>query len=76
MESSTGTRIWRAYKEANRPWPQLDDDDVIDFMITEAIAVKVAKEDQDEDRKQETKKWKKDKEGLNKLRDMAAGVSL
>lgn len=47
MGSTTSTRIWRTCKAANRPFPQLVEDDVLDYLITEAVALKVAREDRD-----------------------------
>ena len=69
MAGSTATRLWRVCKEAGRPFPSLDEDDVIDFMITEAVALKVDKEDAAAQKKAEVKDWKADKEGLDKLRE-------
>lgn len=71
MAGNTATRLWRVCKEAGRPFPNLDEDDVIDFMITEAVALKVDKEDAAAQKKEETKNWKKDKEGLDNLRELA-----
>lgn len=39
--------MFRAYKAANREWPTFDDDEVIDYLILESLAAKVAKEDDD-----------------------------
>ena len=46
MKGTTGTRLWRVHKDAGRPWPVIDDDDVIDYMVMEAISLKVRKEDE------------------------------
>ncbi len=62
--------MWRVYKEAGREWPVIDDDDVIDYMIMEAVALKASAEDQKVEKKKEVKNWKKDSEGLNKLRNL------
>lgn len=35
--------MWRVCKDAGRPWPVLCDDDVIDYMVMEAVAIKVRK---------------------------------
>ncbi len=71
MAGTTATRLWRVCKEAGRPFPQLDDDDVIDFMVMEAVALKVDKEDAKAQKKAEVKDWKKDKAGLDELREIA-----
>lgn len=67
MESSTSTRMWRALKAANRPWPVLDDDPVIDYMLTEAVAMKAGLEEKEAREAQERKEWKKDRESLKEL---------
>lgn len=39
--------MWRVYKESGRPWPVLcPEDDVIDYMVMEAVALKVRKEEE------------------------------
>lgn len=39
--------MWRVCKEAGRSWPVIcDDDDVVDYMIMEAVALKVAQADE------------------------------
>ena len=47
VASTTSTRLWRAYKAANRPFPVLSSDDVMDFLIVEAVALKVNREDRE-----------------------------
>lgn len=42
-------------------------------MVMEAVAAKVAKQDEDEAKKHHDKDWKKDKEGLARLREIAGG---
>lgn len=40
--------MWRVCKDANRPWPILcPDDDVLDYMVMEAVALKARKETND-----------------------------
>lgn len=70
VDSGAATRLWRICKEAGRPWPVLDDDDVIDYMIMEAVAIKTSKEDQKAQKKAEFDEWKKDKQGLDHLRNI------
>jgi len=72
VASTTSTRIWRTCKAANRPFPTLVEDDVLDYMIVEAVGIKVAREDreaQDEAEKQARMKALKDeaKEQLKHL---------
>lgn len=47
VASPLSTRMWRVCKEANRPWPVFSADDVTDYLIMEAVAVKAAKEDEE-----------------------------
>lgn len=70
MESSASTRIWRTIKGAGRPIPRWSDDDYIDYCVTEAIYLKVAKEDKEAREKAEeeskVEQWKADrKDGLH-----------
>lgn len=37
--------MWRVCKEAGRPWPVLSDDDVVDYMVMEAVALKANKDE-------------------------------
>lgn len=73
MGSTTATRLWRVCKEAGRPFPQLDDDPVIDFQITEAVALKVMKEEEKARKAAEKKQWRQDSEGLSRLKELAGG---
>lgn len=73
VDSTMALRLWRTCKEAGRPWPVLDDDDVIDYMIMEAVAVKSTKVEQEAQKREEQKAWKKDDEGLKGLKSIAGG---
>lgn len=42
--SSLPTRLASVCKEAGRPLPQFSDDDVLDFMVTEAVILKYVHE--------------------------------
>jgi hypothetical protein len=53
--------MWRTISKANRPWPVLDDDPVIDYMIMEAVAVKVSREDAERVKQEERNQWKRAK---------------
>jgi hypothetical protein len=72
VASESSTRLWRVYKESGRPWPVLADDDVIDYMVMEAVAIKAQKEDVEAQKKaekeQEREKWKGDKSDLEQFR--------
>lgn len=68
MASTHSTRFWRVHKEAGRPIPLFSDDDVLDYMVLEAIALKVKHEDAQVDKKVEKKQWKKDTSNLDKYR--------
>jgi hypothetical protein len=64
--------MWRVCRSAGRPWPVVcPEDDVIDYMIMEAVALKARKQDEQDrkeaDKKAEIEKFKKDaKEALGK----------
>jgi hypothetical protein len=53
--------MWRTLSEANRPWPVLCDDDVIDYMVMEAVAMKVADENKNQAKESEKSAWRKDR---------------
>lgn len=72
VAGNSATRLWRVSKESGRPFPRLSEDDVIDFMITEAVALRVDREDQKAIKKQERDQWKKDTSGLDALKDTVA----
>lgn len=52
--------MWRVCKEAGRPWPTLDSDDVIDYFIAEAVAIRVGGEDRAQEKKREIDRWKEE----------------
>lgn len=59
MATKASTRFWRTHKAAGRPIPRFCDDDVTDYMVMEAIMLKVQKEDADARKQQERDQWKK-----------------
>lgn len=61
--------MWRVYKDAGRPWPVLcPEDDVIDYMVMEAVALKARKAEDDDRKHAEREQWKKEqKEKLKNL---------
>jgi hypothetical protein len=56
--------MWRVHKEAGRPWPVLCKDDVIDYMVMEAVAMKVDREDAEAAKQQKVREDRKDVSGL------------
>jgi hypothetical protein len=38
--------MWRVHKDAGRPWPKFSDDPVVDYMVMEAVYLRVQKEDE------------------------------
>ena len=55
--------MWRVCKEAGRPWPVIcEDDPVLDYMIMEAVALKIRKQDREAEKEQERKDFKKQKQ--------------
>jgi hypothetical protein len=72
VASTTSTRLWRTCKAANRPFPTLSQDDVTDYLITEAVALKVARLDREaqENAAKDAEMRQKKKETQRKLHDM------
>lgn len=68
VTSTASTRIWRTFKEAGRPFPTVSEDDVTDFMVTEAVSIRVALEDEKARKDAEKEQWKKDTKDLDKHR--------
>jgi hypothetical protein len=60
--------MWRVCQAANRPWPQISPDDVTDYMVMEAVALKARKEDKEADKKREREEFKKNHSKLDKYR--------
>jgi hypothetical protein len=50
----------------------MDSDDVIDYMIMEALSVKQAKEERDAEKERKRKEWQNDGDGLARLRAAAS----
>lgn len=67
MGSTASTRLWRVCKAAGRPWPQISEDPVIDYMIMEAVALRVQMEDSDALEEQKRKDWMKDRSHLKEV---------
>jgi hypothetical protein len=64
VASNTSTRIWRVAKAAGREFPKLVEDDVLDYLITEAVFIKASQEDEkfqkEAEDKQKRKQWKEE----------------
>lgn len=53
--------MWRVCKEAGRPWPIVcPEDDVIDYMVMEAVAIRVRKADEKAEKAAERERWKEE----------------
>lgn len=59
MDSTLATRLWRVCKEAGRPFPQVSDDDVTDYLVMEAVFIKAMAE-QEKHQKEAEEKAKRD----------------
>lgn len=51
--------MWRVCKEAGRSWPVICADPVLDYMVMEAVMLKVRKQDEEAHKVEERKAWKK-----------------
>lgn len=67
VESDLSMRMWRVYKQAGKPFPKLDSDDVVDYLITEALATKSAKEDTEARKQAEVARWREDHSELENI---------
>lgn len=55
-------------KSANRPWPVLcPEDDVIDYMVMEAVALKILEEDKKAAEQAKRKEWRSRRDDLKKF---------
>ena len=62
--------MWRVCKEAGRPWPTLcPEDDVLDYMVMEAVYLRVQKQEEQARKDAERKRWQKDQQ--ERLKQMA-----
>ncbi len=60
--------MWRVLRAANRPWPVLSDDPVIDYMVMEAVFLKAQAEEQQAEKDRQIADWKKDTSKLDQFR--------
>jgi hypothetical protein len=65
--------MWRVYKAGGRPWPVIcPEDDVLDYMVMEAVSIKAAMEDkkrqEEEKAEAERKEYKSDFSELERYR--------
>ena len=56
--------MWRVHKEAGRPWPVLSEDPVVDYMVMEAVAIRVREEDRAAEKQRQIEEWKKNRDHL------------
>lgn len=73
MASTISTRIWRVHKEAGIPFPTLTEDDVMQYLIVEAVMVKVKREEAEAakaaEKEAKKRQWEEEAaERLNRLR--------
>lgn len=50
--------MWRVHRAANRPWPILSDDPIVDYMVMEAVFLRVQQEEADAEKERARKDWK------------------
>lgn len=60
--------MWRVCRAANRPWPVLSEDPVIDYMVMEAVFLKVQAEDRQAEKDRKIAEWKQDTTKLDQFR--------
>lgn len=60
--------MWRVYRAANRPWPVLSADPVIDYMVMEAVAIKAKHEEDHAEQQKARKDFKSDFSSLDQYR--------
>lgn len=51
-------RTWRVHKAARRPYPKVSDDEVVDYLVIEALALKAGKERQEAEEEAKKQAWK------------------
>jgi hypothetical protein len=56
--------MWHTLRAAGRPWPKLDPDPVIDYMIMEAIHIKIGREQQEAEKAAKLEAWRSDRDHL------------
>lgn len=66
-------RLLRVSRRAGRPLPKFSDDDVLDFMVAEAIVIKDAQEEKKERKEAERAEWKTDRSAIRDLAARAGG---
>lgn len=59
MSSESSARLWRVCKAAGRPWPIIvPEDDVLDYMVMEAMFLKIQSQDKEAAKEAERQAWK------------------
>lgn len=51
--------MWRVHKAAGRPFPRVSNDDVVDYLVMEAVCQRINKEDEEARKEAERDAWKK-----------------
>lgn len=59
VASKSALRVFDACKAAGRPLPQFSKDEVLDYMVTEAIVAKAGERAKQEEKAREKEEWKK-----------------
>ena len=62
----TSLRVWRVCKETGREFPRLTDDDALDFMIVEALAMKAQVLEQEQQEQMNRKDFRGSHKGLTR----------
>lgn len=70
MASPLATRIWISHTESGRPFPVFSQDDVLDYMVMEAVTLKALTQRREAQEKQEKHQerdsWKNKTDELRK----------
>lgn len=68
--------MWRVNKAADRPFPKLVEDDVLDYLITEAVYLRVSAEDEKlrEEAEEEAKRKSFKEESVDTLAKYRGGI--
>lgn len=59
-------RTWRVHKAAGRPYPKVCADEVVDYLVIEALALKAGKEREDAEVEAKKQAWKSQTDELRK----------
>jgi hypothetical protein len=59
-------RMATVYRAAKRPLPKFSDDDVVDYLVTEAVTFKVAEERKKQEEDARRREWQKKTDDLRR----------